>query len=69
MEKQFNNAKAKLYNELTNTHNELQATQDAMQATQSSTVKPKKLDSFSGKGSVRSRIIHVKNYIGNEQNP
>ncbi len=69
MQNQFNNAQAQLQNELNATGNELQATQASMQAIQSNYIKPKKHDSFSGKSSVRSWIIHVNNYIGNEQNP
>ncbi len=69
MQNQFNSAQAQLHNELNATRNKLQATQASMQAIQSSSIKPKKPDSFSGKTSDRSWIIHFNNYTGSKQNP
>ena len=72
---QFDNAQQQvtgLRNELAATRNELAATQGNLLAAQSSgnmSLKPKKPESFTGKGSVHSWITHVSNYIGNEQNP
>ena len=76
MQQQFSNAEAQvsnLHNELNATRNELLATKNAMETIQSSSgsssIKPKKPDSFNGKGSIRSWITHVSNYVGNDQNP
>ncbi len=73
---QFNNAQDQvtgLQNELKNTLKELNLTKKALQSIQSylgsSLTKSKKPDSSTGKSSVRSWIIHVNNYVGNEQNP
>ncbi len=76
MQQKFNNTQAQvsgLHNELNATRNVLLLTKNSLKAIQSSsritTIKPRKHESLSGKGSVRSWIIHVNNYIGNEQNP
>ena len=62
-----------LHNELAITHNELQITKNALQSIQTnaliSSIKPRKPEPFNGKGSLRSWIIHLNNYIGTEQNP
>lgn len=75
IQNQFNNAQAQvsgLHNELNATRNELQITKNSLLAVQSgssSGIKPKKPHSFNGKGSIRSWITHVSNYVGNDQNP
>ena len=73
IQSQFDNAQQQvtgLRNELAATRNELAATQgNLLSAQSSSSLKPKKPDSFTGKGSIHSWITHVTNYIGNDQNP
>ena len=72
---QFNNAQVQvtgLRNELTATQNELASTRNNLLAAQSSSslgLKPKKPESFTGRGSIHSWITHVSNYIGDDQNP
>ena len=76
MQTQFEIAQAQvagLHNELSTTRNELHLTKNTLQSMQSGTImpmiKPRKPEPFNGKGSVRSWITHLNNYIGNEHNP
>ena len=72
---QFNNAQAQvlgLRNELEATKNQLITTQGNLQAIQAhpaQSVKPRKPESFKGKGSIKSWITQVTNYIGNAPEP
>lgn len=54
--------------ELNNTRNELAATKEALSShsgSSTSMIRPKKPEPFNGRGSIRSWITHVSNYVGN----
>ena len=76
IQNQFEIAQAQvtgLHNELATTRNELHITRNALLSIQTSTlmssIKLRKPEPFNGKGSVRSWITHLNNYIGTENNP
>ena len=72
IQNQFEKSQAQLaglHNELAATRNELIVTKSTLHNSSSSSVRPQKPDSFNGKGSVRSWIVHLSNYIGSEQDP
>ena len=72
---QFTNAQTQvssLQNELSSTRNELMVAQGTIQGIQlspMSTIKLRKPESFSGKGSIRSWITHMTNYVGDPNDP